>query len=197
MRRRMTLTWIGTFDSSPVCIVLTSRPAGIELLRERLGELGFAARRVAPLAVDGTSALLDRVMNRFDITSTEKDLLIREIERPQYKALAQSPFMLTLLAKVLASKGVSGGALSVTTIYDSSLELLLDHDSQKAGGDAGMAGSLRSLLRAMGFWNILEGLCLDGLCLRGGSLRGCVWGVMSPADRHNPKTVPETHRTEE
>ena len=29
-RRRMVLTWIGKFDSSPICVVVTSRPAGID-----------------------------------------------------------------------------------------------------------------------------------------------------------------------
>ena len=47
--RRMVLRWIGTFDSAAVCVVVTSRPAAVEGLREAFGRLGFVARRVLPL----------------------------------------------------------------------------------------------------------------------------------------------------
>ena len=73
--------------------------------------------------------------------------------RPEYRPLAQVPFTLTLLAKVLASKGASEGVLSVTAVYDSALQLLLRYDLQKAGGNADLDASMRTILRTMAFWN--------------------------------------------
>ena len=132
---------------------------GIESLQEAFGELGFVARRLLPLTAHTTVDLLDKVTGRLGLAGAEKDALIRETKRPEYLALAQVPFTLTLLAKVLASKakGVSEIALSRTAVYDSSLVLLLGQDLQKAGRDAGMEASMRSMLCSMSFWNHLSG----------------------------------------
>jgi len=79
--------------------------------------------------------------------------------RPEYRSLAQVPFTLILLAKVLASKGVLGAVLSMTNVYDSALQLLLRYDLQKSAGaaSANIEVSLRELLCTMAFWNHLSG----------------------------------------
>ena len=67
-----------------------------------------------------------------------------------------SHFTLTLLVKVLASKGVAEGVLSITAVYDAALQLLLRYDLQKVGGDADMEASVGTILRTV--------------CIRHGSL---------------------------
>ena len=73
--------------------------------------------------------------------------------------MAQVPFTLSLLAKVLADKGVSEGILSMTTVYDSALQLVLRYDLQKSVGkvDTDMEVSSRDLLCSVAFWNHLSG----------------------------------------
>ncbi len=159
--RRMVLKWIGTFDSASVCVVVTSRPAAVEAVREAFGRLGFVAHRVLPLTGSKATDLLDKLAGRLGLAGAEKDSLIRVVGHPEYRSLAQVPFTLTLLAKVLASGGASEGVVSTTAVYDSTLQHLLRDALRKSAGmrdvDNATEVSLRELLGTMAFWNHLSG----------------------------------------
>eukprot|EP00966_Prymnesium_polylepis_P068720 1596349-Prymnesium_polylepis.1 len=89
------------FDALRVSIVLTSRPAAITALRERLAGMGFEARRIVELTENKTDELSERVLSRLCIEGEAAARLQAELRRPEYASLVRVPITLTLLIHVL------------------------------------------------------------------------------------------------
>ena len=121
-RRRALLTWARSFTSSLLYVLVTSRLTAIERWREAFGELGYVARRVVPLAVSASAEVLDNTLDRLGLAGDERAAVIAKIQRPEYRSLAQVPFMLILLANVLTSEVASAQILSATQVHSSTLQ---------------------------------------------------------------------------
>jgi len=148
--RDRVLVWILELAALPhVYIVLTSRDAGVDGARGKLGEAGFEARRMQGLSSGSQSELLQRLMAQLDVAEAERSALVAEVARPEYRSLAETPLTLSLLAQVLLRRGHAKEGLTRSKVYEYAVQMVCQVNAAKSTRGSNLSTALETSERSL------------------------------------------------
>jgi len=122
--RERIVGWLGTIDAH---VVVTSRPSALGGFGERLGELGFCARRVLSLEPDAVRGLAGKFAQRVGLGDAAAAALADAVLRPAYRSLATVPSTLNLLLHVVHRDGVDA-TLARPRLYSRAVTMIVQSD---------------------------------------------------------------------